>query len=413
MQSMFPVRATAGGASAAPSAMSPASTQAYGQPTLTAANSNAATPAAGNAYPYGAATAATSAYGQTTPYQGKNLPSSQSASPAAAYGAGYANGAPAYGSAPYGSSGSAYPSAYPSSAGAAAGGGGQAGGYSGSPSSVGKTTAYGMPALNAWQPSTLPVSPWSTISPGGVAPLGGGVDTTTILRADLKALKRSRLKGWGYLFLSVGIFVGLGYFGVKQHLDIRKQLNTAKQQLGDAKKGYEAALTRLGVSESAAAAATSNAPGAVVTPPVAAVAATSPATAKLGDDLKKQLAPIAGLSVDTRGDRVVISMDPGALFEGNQLEPSMSGYRVLYKLSKMLKPVVKDRRVVITVPGDAKRGKTWNVAAARAVSLGRYAIDDVGVDAHRVTSSAPGAPQGRGGRHIEFALEAMPETTKS
>jgi hypothetical protein len=399
---MFPVRATAGGASAAPSPMSPASTQAYGQPTLSAANSNAATPAAGTAYPssYGAAIAATSAYGQPSPYQGKQLPS--------AYGSA---------SAPYGSSGSAYPS----STGAAGGGGGQsagggsgqpAGGYSGSPSSVGKTTAYGMPALNAWQPSTLPVSPWSTISPGGVAPLGGGVDTTTILRADLKALKRSRLKGWGYLFVSIGIFAGLGYFGVKQHLETRKRLNSAIEQLGTAKKGYEAALTKLGVSESAAAAATSNAPGAVVTPP-AAVAATSPATAKLGDDLKKQLAPVAGLTVETRGDRVVIAMDPGALFEGNQLEPSMSGYRVLYKLSKLLKPVVKDRRVVITVPGDAKRGKSWNVAAARAVSLGRYAIDDVGVDAHRVTSSAPGAPQGRGGRHIEFALEAMPETTKS
>jgi hypothetical protein len=79
----------------------------------------------------------------------------------------------------------------------------------------------------------------------------------------------------------------------------------------------------------------------------------------------------------------------------------------------VLKPVVKDRRLVITVPGDAKKGKTWNVAAARAVSLGRFAIDDVGVDPHRVTSTAPGAPQGRGGRLVEFSLEPAQETTKS
>jgi hypothetical protein len=74
---------------------------------------------------------------------------------------------------------------------------------------------------------------------------------------------------------------------------------------------------------------------------------------------------------------------------------------------------VKDRRLVISVPGDAKKGKTWNVAAARAVSLGRFVIDDLSVDPHRVVSSAPGAPQGRGGRHIEFSLESVPETTKS
>jgi flagellar motor protein MotB len=398
---MFSMRPTAGGASAAPSPMSPASTQAYGQPTLAA--NNAATPPAGSSYPSAYPSAATSAYGQPSAYPGKGQ---SVGSPAAGYangGSAYASAGTAYGStaSAYGSAAAAYPSAYPSTGGAAAGstGGGPA---------VGKTTNYGMPALSAWQPSTLPVSPWSTISPGG-APLGGGVDTTTILRADLKALKRSRLKGWGYLMLSLSIFGTLGYFGVKRYLDMGKELKVAKQQLGDAKKGYEATLTKLGVSESAAAAATSNAPGAVVAP-VPAVA--SAATTKLTDDLKKQLASIAGLTVEARGDRVVVGLEQGALFEGNQTEISLAGYKVLYKFGKIVK-TVKDRRIVVTVPGDARRGKSWNIAAARAVSLGRFVIDDLSVDPHRVLSSAPGAPQGRGGRHIEFALESVPETTKS
>jgi flagellar motor protein MotB len=404
--SMFPMRPTAGAASAAPSPMSPASTQAYGQPTLAA--NNATTPPAGSSYPSAYPSAATSAYGQQSAYPGKGQ---SVGSPAASYGAGYANGGSAYPSAgsAYGSSGaayasaaSAYPSAYPSTGGAAAG-------STGGGSAVGKTTNYGMPALSAWQPSTLPVSPWSTISPGGGAPLGGGVDTTTILRADLKALKRSRLKGWGYLMLSLSIFGTLGYFGVKRYLDMGKELKVAKQQLGDAKKGYEATLTKLGVSESAAAAATSNTPGAVVAP-VPAVA--SAATTKLTDDLKKQLAGIAGLTVEARGDRVVVGLEQGTLFNGNEAEVSLGGYKVLYKFGKILK-TVKDRRIVVTVPGDARRGKSWNIAAARAVSLGRFVIDDLSVDPHRVVSSAPGAPQGRGGRHIEFALESVPETTKS
>ena len=199
---MFSMRPTAGAASAAPSPMSPATTQAYGQPTLAA--NNATTPPAGSsypsAYPSSHASPATSAYGQQSAYPGKGQ---SVASPAAGYangGSAYANAGSAYGSSgsAYGSAASAYPSAYPSTGGAAAG-------SAGSGSAVGKTTNYGMPALSAWQPSTLPVSPWSTISPGGVAPLGGGVDTTTILRADLKALRRSRLKGWGYLMLSLSI----------------------------------------------------------------------------------------------------------------------------------------------------------------------------------------------------------------
>ena len=175
---------------------------------------------------------------------------------------------------PYGSSGSAYPSAYPSSTGRGRGGAGAAGG-SGGPSASARRPLRdaGAQRLAAVHLAGLALE---HDQPGRRAPLGGAVDTTTILRADLKALKRSRLKGWGYLFLSVGIFAGLGYFGVKQHLEMRKQLSVAKQQLGDAKKGYEATLTKLGVSESAAAAATSNTPGAVVATPAAAVVAPAP-----------------------------------------------------------------------------------------------------------------------------------------
>ena len=113
-----------------------------------------------------------------------------------------------------------------------------------------------------------------------------------------------------------------------------KELKVAKQQLGDAKKGYEATLTKLGVSESAAAAATSNTPGAVVAP-VPAVA--SAATTKLTDDLKKQLAGIAGLTVEARGDRVVVGLEQGTLFDGNETEVGLAGYKVLYKFGKILK----------------------------------------------------------------------------
>ena len=50
---------------------------------------------------------------------------------------------------------------------------------------------------------------------------------------------------------------------------------------------------------------------------------------------------------------MVVALDQGALFQGNEVEVGLSGYRVLYKFGKVLK-TVKDRKIVVTVPGDAK-----------------------------------------------------------
>jgi hypothetical protein len=252
--------------------------------------------------------------------------------------------------------------------------------------------------------------------------LGGSVETETILRSDLKAIKRSRLKAWTWFTMLLLATGGAGYLGVKQHIALMAERDRAKVALKEGDEKQARILRNLGISEAQAMNRPAAAPGKVLAMPgkpasaavAGASAAASPRTAKLAEDLKKQLAGVAGLSVEQRGDRVVVSLEQGAIFAPREFEVGLTGYRVLYRFGKAIK-AVKDRHIVVSVPSiELKRGKAWNIAAARSVSLGRFLIDDLSVEPHRVVARAP-APAGGRGRapHIEFSLEATPETTKS
>ena len=181
---------------------------------------------------------------------------------------------------------------------------------------------------------------------------------------------------------------------------------------------HERMLANLGVAGKAGVIATAKrprrrAPGGIAAgmlPVGTPSGTTSPRTAKLTEDLKKQLAGVPGLSVAAQADRVLVTLDQSALFARNEFEVGLTGYRVLYRFGKAIK-LVKDRHINVSVPSvESKRGKSWNVAAARAVSLGRFLIDDLSIEPHRVAARAP-APGGARGRveRIEFSLEAVPK----
>jgi hypothetical protein len=123
---------------------------------------------------------------------------------------------------------------------------------------------------------------------------------------------------------------------------------------------------------------------------------------------------VAGLGVEQRGDKVVITLEQAAVFPPREVEVGLSGYRVLYRFGKAIKSV-KDRHIVVSVPSiELKRSKAWNIAAARSVSLGRFLIDDLSIEPHRVVNRLPAPANARGrAPHIEFVLESAPETTKS
>jgi hypothetical protein len=269
------------------------------------------------------------------------------------------------------------------------------------------TQIYGQTLTN-WQPA-LPVSPWGTVE-RPAASLGGATDT--ILRSDLKKLKRSRLKAWLYLFIVLGLAGTGGYYGfahfeklVDQSNASRDRENSARNELEQLRRVHNETVAKAGGAVGVGA--SSLAAGAKAGP-------TGTASAKLAEDLKRVLAGSPQVGVETRGDHVVVSVDGAALFSGKETEVGLGGYRTLYKFGKSLK-TVKDRRVAITVPSiEIKKAKAWNLAAARAVSLGRFFTDDLGFERGRVSVSAP-APRPAGkvvsksgviGR-VEFVLDPI------
>src|SRR5207244_3401835 len=64
--------------------------------------------------------------------------------------------------------------------------------------------------------------------------------------------------------------------------------------------------------------------------------------ARLTADLKKLLAADKDITVESSDDRVVLSLAQKALFNGDDGEPGMDGYRVLFRMGKALKATAKD-----------------------------------------------------------------------
>lgn len=349
---------------------------------------------------YGSSPAPTSYQGNATAGYGSaygGSPSSQGQ--ASAYGssatASYGVVTPAYGQSYSGASAASYPQS--------------------------RTTSNHGQTLANWQPA-LPVSPWSTYERPSVSGVSG--ETVTLLKSDLKAIKRSRLKAWFYLVVVIGLAITAGYFELQSREDLAAGARKAKEDLVRVELAKRDLLQRMGVSEAAAKAAAAKAEaeaaatGPVITPTGPNAQATGGAdTQKLLEDLKRQLASAPQISIEARGDRVVVALEQSALFTGAETDVGLAGYRTLYKFGKALKGV-KDRRVVVAVPAaEGKRGRGWSLAASRSVSLGRFLVEDLGFEAARVTVST-GAPVAlsrgqRGTSRIEFALDPIPVTPRS
>jgi 3D (Asp-Asp-Asp) domain-containing protein len=399
--------------------------------------SNAAYPAYGSGYgssngdsdsdndPYGAnALNATAAYGNPV------YPPSNSASYAAgSNGSGKGNGTMSYAlspaPAPYSQSPSSYSQTPPAQTAQVPAS------YtpSGTSPSLRKTQMYGQTLTN-WQPA-LPVSPWGTPEKNPV--IGGGVETETILRSDLRKLKSSRFKGWTYFVVLLGLSGTAAYFGLGDRRELVSEKEAANARFGQLERVHRETLARTreeagaaapaGASKSPTTGTTATGTTGTTTPSAAATTAAGvaavagPATTKLADELKRAMTGARDVTIETRGDRVIVSIDTASLFSGREIDVGLGGYRTVYRLGKSLKGL-KDRRIAILVPSaEMKRVKNvWALAAGRGVALGRLFTDDLGFDRARVLVSVPPPKPGLKGKlaakvvpqgRIEFALETI------
>ncbi len=257
-----------------------------------------------------------------------------------------------------------------------------------------------------WQAS-LPVSPWSTYerqSGPGVT----GLETETVLRSDLKALKRGRTRARIYLATVVVIAAAVIHFGLRT----MEQNATSYRLL---RQSHEALRAQVGGTASGAGGEASRQPtrqGSRPLPvgaPAGAVGGEGPSASArtLADDLKRQLAGDAAIRVETRGDRVVVSLEDASLFNARGNEVGPAGFRVLYRFGKALKSV-SDRRIVVSIVShEGNRPRPWIVAAARGISLGRFLLNDLSIDATRVTVATPVPLAGDGKDRVEFSLEPL------
>jgi hypothetical protein len=266
-----------------------------------------------------------------------------------------------------------------------------------------------IPAQTAnWQ-SALPVSPWSTYE-RQAGPVSG-LETETILRSDLRSLKRGRMRARIYLTVVLLLALGAGHFGLK----VLEQNASRARNLEQANRALKAQLAGAGAAVDVAAVGAGAEAVAPAQPP-ADPGATSADAQTLAEDLKRQLVGDSAISVEARGDRVVVGMDDNALFDRNRTEVGQAGFRVLYRFGKALKGV-RDRRIVVSIIGtEGVPGRPWINAAARGISLGRFLIDDLSIEPSRVMVLTP-APrqQGRGASksdRIEFSLE-LPSDARS
>jgi flagellar motor protein MotB len=277
-----------------------------------------------------------------------------------------------------------------------------------------------MPAVpgqtSSWQ-AALPVAPWSAYErqSGPVT----GLETETVLRSDLKSLKRSRTRAW---LLFAGVLV---VAGTSLHFLLRTMEKNATS-LREMKQSYEALLKNQGAGGGIAYEAAGrpalrqgSRPPQIPAPSMAAPAAAGPPTASakaLAEELKRQLMGDAAITVEPRGERVIVSIDEASLFTGNATAVGQEGFRLLYRFGKGIKNV-RDRRIVVGVTSSATRPRAWIIAAARGVSLGRFLLDDLSVEPSRVLVSTPaprpaGSSAGKGDR-IEFSLELVGDSGRA
>ena len=137
--------------------------------------------------------------------------------------------------------------------------------------------------------------------------------------------------------------------------------------------------------------------------------------------LKQEIAT-GQIKITQLANRTTIRLKDKVLFDSGQASIKPSGVAVLKKIGKTLM-TIRDRRIQIEGHTDSrplgwelreKYPTNWELSAARAAIIVRYLIDDVGIDANRLSAVGYGfyqpvasndSPEGQQeNRRVEFAL---------
>jgi flagellar motor protein MotB len=296
------------------------------------------------------------------------------------------------------------------------------------------TPVQGVPSLwEAPRPSSAskPAGLWATNPPtfGGserqAIPSAPPPGTENVPRAELQALKAGKRRAWLVtLLVLAGAGVG-GYYASNE----RQRLTSAVAQSESSRRAAEAAhketLARLEKQGSDLSALEKKTKPLVEK--AAAAGATRDATARLGADLKKQLADDKDITVEAGDDRVVVSMAQKALFANDEGVPGPDGVRVLARVSKALKAagkVATTHQALVTahaaerkVPRPARLPKflnapfatAWELSGARAAAVARFLVDDAGLPSKLVsaTTTAPRPAPARNAKPTPDRIEIV------
>lgn len=208
--------------------------------------------------------------------------------------------------------------------------------------------------------------------------------TETIPSAHLRAIRRRGRMGWlmallGFAALAAAVVLGL---------DDREKLVAAQAKQA---QGLVEAQTRAEAAERARIEAERAL--ATMKDEVAAKDTASGEDQKLIGALKGLLSSKEG-EIEAAGKSVSVSLVDDVMFPSGKAELSLSGFRVLARVGKLLKETT-DRQIVIGGHTDdrplKKKGgfeTNWELSAARAVNVVRYLVEEVGVDPNRISAAA-------------------------
>jgi flagellar motor protein MotB len=231
-----------------------------------------------------------------------------------------------------------------------------------------------------------------------------GFETETIARSELARLRRSRLKAWLASGAILAVAGTAGYFAWGRLAGQRADVARLRAERGEVERKTAEARRDARSHQSAAAALERKLASWKPFADEASRRATEKqelerAAAELLAALKPELEGVP-LQAAASDGRVTITAAERTLFAAGQTEISLEGYRALFRLAKPLKAVTGRNTVVVITTTDARaRGKGagakpggWDLAAARAVGVGRFLVEDVGWDPRRVTVHVP-APE--------------------
>lgn len=288
------------------------------------------------------------------------------------------------------------------------------------PRPVRLTPAFGMPGLPTPPPRPTPAFGAPAGVPGlplpgsqasiGIAAAGSDFEVLPISRGERRRLERKSWLPWTLCVLLAGGSCAGGVWAFVRERRLAGATTAALAGREAIKQERDAALalveqgkaTLLDLQqkvvrfeEKAAESAAAGASSAATRKEVAE------STAALAEALRAELVGHK-VPVVSDSDTITVSLDEGVLFAAGKSEISLDGYRVLYRLSKVLKDI-HNRKILVggytdaprKKPAKGKGGKTvvtssgWDLAAARAVGVARFFVEDLKLEAKRVAVTAP------------------------